>query len=165
MDSKLLVGLIKEVVKNEVNRQVKEEISKLVKSGTINFNKKESNQPLVKLTESKSTAPISKRTISTTQQKNKEIKEYSKNPILNEVLNMTTPFSKEQRIEGGMMGMAGGSILDMLQRGDEEWGEISMTTKNMNNVPTPTSVSENGDVNVVMKALNRDYTELVKRFK
>jgi hypothetical protein len=53
MDSKLLVGLIKEVVKNEVKQQVKEELAKLIKSGavTLNSQKKTSTPSLREMTE------------------------------------------------------------------------------------------------------------------
>ena len=44
--SDVLLGLIKEVVKNEVKQQLKEEIVKLVKSGAITItNKQNSNKP------------------------------------------------------------------------------------------------------------------------
>lgn len=163
MDSKLLVGLIKEIVKKEVDQKVDEKISKLIKSGAITLNKPKPKQSLVQLAETKLAPAINKLpTTKPIQQKNKQIKEYSKNPILNEVLNMTTPFGKEHRVEGGMVD---NSVLDMLSRGDGEWGEINMTTKNMSAELTPVPQSDNNDVNVVMKALNRDYTELVKRFK
>jgi len=41
MKSDILVSLIKEVVKSEVKRQVKEEVIKLIKSGDITLNNKQ----------------------------------------------------------------------------------------------------------------------------
>ena len=48
MDSKLLVGLIKEVVKNEVKQQVKEELAKLIKSGAVTLNKERKEKTSLK---------------------------------------------------------------------------------------------------------------------
>ena len=112
MDSKLLVGLIKEVVKSEVKQQVKEELAKLIKSGavTLNSQKKTSTPSLREMTE---VAPKNiKKQQPIVQQKPQQTKEYTKNPMLNEVLNMTQPFTAEQRKEGAM---AVSSVLDMLQ--------------------------------------------------
>jgi len=70
MDSKLLVGLIKEVVKNEVKQQVKEELTKLIKSGAVTLNSQKKSTPsLAELTEVNTTAPIRKQTVVPTQQK------------------------------------------------------------------------------------------------
>jgi hypothetical protein len=67
--------------------------------------------------------------------------------------------------------MMGGSVLDLVQRNsDEDWGEISLSTNNMSYeavaTPTqqPTVTTGNEAVDIVAKALNRNYSELVKRF-
>jgi len=113
MDSKLLVGLIKEVVQREVKQQVKEELAKLIKSGavTLNSQKKTSAPTLKQLSEVNEWAiPVKKQQV---QQKPQQSKEYTKNPMLNEVLNMTQPFTAAHRAEGGMMDES--SVLDMVQ--------------------------------------------------
>lgn len=161
MKSDVIVSLIKEIVKNEVKQQVKEEIVRLVKSGAVTVNSQ--NKPttsLTNLTETKS-KPKQVPTIPPPIQPKKE---FTKNSAINEILNMTTPFSAAERAEGGtgMAGMMGGSILDMIQRDEEEdWGTINMTTSGVTTQP----VSNNPEMDAVTKALTRDYSELVKRFK
>ena len=96
MDSKLLVGLIKEVVKNEVKQQVKEELAKLIKSGavTLNSQKKTPTSTLKQLSEVNEWAtPIKKgQPVKNTQlDLHRPNKQFTNNHILNEVLNQTTP--------------------------------------------------------------------------
>jgi len=86
MDSKLLVGLIKEVVKNEVKQQVKEELAKLIKSGAVTLNKERKQPSLMEMTE------VKKQPVKNTQlDLHRPTKQFSNNHILNEVLNQTTP--------------------------------------------------------------------------
>lgn len=166
MDSKLLVGLIKEVVKSEVKQQVKEELAKLIKSGavTLNSQKKTSTPTLREMTE---VAPKNiKKQQPIVQQKPQQTKEYTKNPMLNEVLNMTQPFTAEQRKEGAV---AVSSVLDMLQPQqsmEDEWE--TMDYRMIHDIPQNTPNFEStGDAlqDATVKALTRDYSELVKRFK
>ena len=166
MDSKLLVGLIKEVVKSEVKQQVKEELAKLIKSGavTLNSQKKTTSPTLREMTE---VAPKNiKKQQPIVQQKPQQTKEYTKNPMLNEVLNMTQPFTAEQRKEGAM---AVSSVLDMLQPQqsmEDEWE--TMDYRMIHDIPQNTPNFEStGDAlqDATVKALTRDYSELVKRFK
>jgi hypothetical protein len=95
-------------------------------------------------------------------------REFSKDPMINEILNMTTPFSAEQRAEGGMG--SGASVLDMLQpqMSVEEDGWETMDYRE-SGVPQsiPQQLESTGDAlqDATMKALTRDYSELVKRFK
>jgi hypothetical protein len=168
MDSKLLVGLIKEVVKNEVKQQVKEELAKLIKSGAVTLNK-ERKQPtsLKELSEVNEWAtPIQKQ--QPIQQRPAQIKEYTKNPALNEVLSMTTPFTAAQRAEGGMAGAAGGSVLDMLQPEktmEEDWE--TMDYRMINDIPqNMPNFQSTGDglQDATIKALTRDYSALTKVF-
>jgi hypothetical protein len=167
MDSKLLVGLIKEVVKNEVKQQVKEELTKLIKSGAVTLNSQKKSTPsLSELTEVNTTAPIRKQTVVPTQQKPQIKKEFSKDPMINEILNMTQPFSAEQRREGAQ---AVGSVLDMIKpelRVDEsEWETMDFREVNVpSNIPNFESTGD-GLQDATIKALTRDYSELVKRFK
>ena len=165
MKSEILLTLIKEVVKNEVKQQVKEEITKLIKSGavTLNSQNKPSTPSLREMTEVTPT-PV-KRQQPIPQQRPKEVKEYTKNPILNEVLSMTQPFTAEQRTEGGM---AGGSVLDMLQPQksmEEDWE--TMDYRMVHDIPQNTpNFQTTGDSlqDATLKALTRDYSALTKVF-
>ena len=167
MKSEILLTLIKEVVKNEVKQQVKEELTKLIKSGavTLNSQKKTSTPSLREMTE------VAPNNIKRSQPQNtisKPVKEFTKNPILNEVLSQTTPFTAAQRAEGGMPG-AGGSVLDMIQPQhsmEEDWE--TMDYRMIHDIPQNTPNFEpTGDAlqDATVKALTRDYSELVKRFK
>ena len=166
MDSKLLVGLIKEVVKNEVKQQVKEELAKLIKSGAVTLNKERKQPSLMEMTEVNTTAP-KKQTILPTQQRPQQIKEFTKNPMINEVLSMTTPFTAEQRAEGGMMG-AGGSVLDMLQPQrtmEEDWETMDYRMEQQIPQQMPNFQSTGDSLqDATLKALTRDYSALTKVF-
>jgi len=167
MDSKLLVGLIKEVVKSEVKQQVKEELAKLIKSGavTLNSQRKTSTPSLREMTEVEQT-PV-RRQQPIVQQRPQIQKEFSKDPMINEILNMTQPFTAAQRVEGGQGG--GGSVLDMIQPTqyqDEGWD--TMDYRGMEapqNIPQQFESTGDGLQDATIKALTRDYSELVKRFK
>ncbi len=168
MDSKLLVGLIKEVVKNEVKQQVKEELAKLIKSGAVTLNSQ--NKPTTpSLREMTEVADVPVRKPQPVQQQRPvQIKEYTKNPALNEVLSMTTPFTAAQRAEGAP-GMTGGSVLDMLQpqMQVEDNGWETMDFRGMD-VPQnmPKQMESTGDSlqDATIKALTRDYSALTKVF-
>lgn len=165
MKSDILLTLIKEVVKNEVKQQVKEEISKLIKSGKVVLNNNNGVQKVKSLSEAykpqvtKSNQPKFK----------KPVKEITKNPILNEILNQTEPFTSAQRADGGpVLGATGGSILDALQPSvsmDGDWETMDYRGMEMPQQPMPIAESDNEGVNALTKALTRDYRELVKRFK
>ena len=163
MKSEILLTLIKEVVKNEVKLQVKEELVKLIKSGavTLNSQKKTSTPSLREMTEV--TPPIKRQ--QPIQQSQRPTKEFSKDPMINEILNMTQPFSSEQRREGAQ---AVGSVLDMIKpelRVDEsEWETMDYREVNIpSNTPNFESTGD-GLQDATIKALTRDYRELVKRF-
>ena len=167
MDSKLLVGLIKEVVNREVKQQVKEELAKLIKSGAVTLNSQRKTTSPTLREVSESTTPNVKKQQPIVQEQRPQIKkEFTKDPMINEILNMTTPFNAAQRAEGGM---SGGSVLDMLQpQMGEEDGWDTMDFRGVG-VPQniPQQLEETGDAlqDATMKALTRDYSELVKRFK
>jgi len=160
MDSKLLVGLIKEVVKNEVKQQVKEELAKLIKSGavTLNSQKKTSTPSLKQISEARTTSPI--RTAVTTQQK--PVKQFTNNPMLNEVLSQTQPFTSAHRAEGGMMDES--SVLDMIQ--PDRYEEDGWETMDYRTQQAPQQLPQTGNagLDAIQKALNRDYTDLAKVF-
>lgn len=168
MKSEILLTLIKEVVKNEVKQQVKEELTKLIKSGavTLNSQKKPSTPSLREMTEVTSTPVVKQQPIQQQQRPQQPVKEFTKNPILNEVLSMTQPFTAEQRKEGAQ---AVGSVLDMIKpelRVDEdEWGTMDFRGTDVpQNTPQFQSTGD-GLQDATIKALTRDYSELVKRFK
>lgn len=165
MKSEILLTLIKEVVKNEVKQQVKEELTKLIKSGavTLNSQKKPSTPSLREMTEVTPT-PVKKQ--QTVQQTQRPQREFSKDPMINEILNMTQPFSAEQRKEGAQ---AVGSVLDMIKptmQMDEDWNTMDFRETNVpQNIPQQFESTGDGLQDATIKALTRDYSELVKRFK
>lgn len=173
MKSEILLTLIKEVVKNEVKQQVKEEVAKLIKSGAVTLNKeKKSTISLSELADSKNTAPIRPKHQTFTQQRvQKPAKEFTKDPMINEILNMTQPFTAEQKAEGSMSGM-GGSVLDMINSQKKVVMEDDWETMDFRSIDVPgdnvtTNFQSTGDdlQDATIKALTRDYSELVKRFK
>ena len=152
------------MVKNEVKTQVKEELIKLIKSGAVTLNtQKKSTPSLAELTEAN--IPIRKQTIAPTQQRPQIKKEFTKDPMINEILNMTQPFTSEQRKEGAQ---AVGSVLDMIKpelRVDEsEWETMDFREIDVPaNVPNFESTGD-GLQDATIKALTRNYSDLVKRF-
>jgi len=180
MKSDILLSLIKEVVKNEVKTQVRQqvisEITKLIKSGavTLNSNRKPQAPTLKEAIRSTdpftaASAALQKSRASVPQQRVEQPqKEYTKNSTLNEILNMTQPFTAAQRAEGGQGG--GASVLDMLQpqMSVEEDGWETMDYRDSGvSQNMPQQIESTGDAlqDATMKALTRDYSELVKRFK
>ena len=169
MDSKLLVGLIKEVVKNEVKQQVKEELAKLIKSGAVTLNKERKEKTSLKeLSEVNEWAiPIKKGTPIIQKgepilKKPQQTKAYSNNPILNEVLNQTQPFNAAHYSEGGMMNE--NSVLDMMQ--PEKYEEDGWETMDYRTQSAPQQIpsTDNAGLDALQRALSRDYTQLAKVF-
>jgi hypothetical protein len=169
MKSDILLSLIKEVVKNEVKTQVKEQVTeqlvKLIKSGAVTLNSQSKKEvlSLKEMTEVNTTAPIRKQTVVPTQRTKRE---FTKDPMINEILNMTQPFTSEQRKEGAQ---SVGSVLDMIKpelRVDEsEWETMDFRDIDIpQNTPQFESTGD-GLQDATIKALTRDYSELVKRFK
>lgn len=166
MKSDILLTLIKEVVKNEVKTQVKEELVKLIKSGAVTLNSQNKSTPsLAELTEVNTTIPKRQPAVNTHQTQRPQ-KEFSKDPMINEILNMTQPFTAEQRKEGAQ---AVGSVLDMLQPQKTMEGDWdTMDYRDMEipqNIPQQFQSTGDGLQDATIKALTRDYSELVKRFK
>jgi hypothetical protein len=170
MKSDILVSLIKEVVKNEVKAQVKEEVAKLIKSGavTLNTQKKEAVPTLkeaIKSVDPFVAANSALQQSRKTTQPQQTQREFSKDPMINEILNMTQPFTSEQRKEGAQ---SVGSVLDMIKpelRVDEsEWETLDYREVNVpQNTPQFESTGD-GLQDATIKALTRNYSELVKRF-
>jgi hypothetical protein len=103
--------------------------------------------------------------VTPTQQKTQPQREFTKDPMINEILNMTTPFTSAQRAEGAG---AGGSVLDMIQPQvsvEEDWDTMDFRSIDVpQNTPQFESTGD-GLQDATIKALTRDYSELVKRFK
>jgi len=167
MKSEILLTLIKEVVKNEVKLQVKEELVKLIKSGavTLNSQKKTPTPSLREMTEVTPT-PVKRQQPAYEQPVQRPQREFSKDPMINEILNMTQPFTSAQRVEGGQ---GGGSVLDMIQ--PQQTMEEDWETMDFRGIEAPQNIPQQlestGDAlqDATIKALTRDYSELVKRFK
>jgi hemoglobin-like flavoprotein len=164
MDSKSIVGLIEKVVKGEVKQQVKEELAKLIKSGaiTLNSQRKSPTTSLKQVSEITTNSIKTHPNIST----NRSIKrDYSKDPMINEILNMTQPFTSDQRKEGAH---AVSSVLDMMQPQVEEDsdGWETMDYRGTNVPASVPSLQSTGDAlqDATIKALTRNYSELVSRF-
>jgi hypothetical protein len=210
MDSKKLAQLIKLVVEQEIKKQlpqmIKEEVSKLLNETTKPTPKKKdiledvdpfelANQLLDK---ERVQPKIQKESVQPTQ----SIRQFSKNPTINDILNQTKPFSSAQRAEGGVGG--GSSILDNFQM-EEPINEGYVNSHIPNYMDAEPDIDETisygvrgaqggiesmraqmaakmgyGDMNVgatkgglgvstglagLDRILNRDNSELVKRFK
>ena len=113
------------------------------------------------------TTPVRKQTVVPTQQRTQQPqREFTKDPMINEILNMTTPFTSAQRAEGAG---AGGSVLDMIQPQmgvEEDWDTMDFRgTEAPQNIPQQFESTGDGLQDATIKALTRDYSELVKRFK
>lgn len=166
MKSEILVTLIKEVVKNEVKQQVVQEIAKLIKSGAVTLNSQpKKTTPSLREMAEVVTKPQVSRQPAQLQQKPQIKKEFTKDPMINEILNMTQPFSAEQRTEGGM---GGGSVLDMLQPAmevDDEWETMDFRSLEVpQSMPQPIQSTGDALQDATMKALTRDYSALTKVF-
>jgi hypothetical protein len=183
MDSKdIILPLIKEIVKNEVKKQVKEEIIRLVKAGVLTAGSALKPKPIVESVKSQTPNKIVSRNITQTALPAAP-KVFSKNSMINEILNKTKPFTNAERAEGTIAGIGGGaSVLDLVKptpNVETGWSEMRVTSDNINvpgisqeemmvNQEAPQFDSSTGtgqQMNAISKALNRDYRELVKRFK
>ena len=100
--------------------------------------------------------------VESVQQKAAPTKQHSKNPMINQILNETRGgipqgdggFRTMNFGQGDMGSIAGRTaVADKMGYGDMAKG------------PSPTGLGVNTGVAEIDKALNRDYSELVKRFK
>lgn len=156
MDNKKFIQLLRAVIREEVKTAVKQVLAEQKqpqsKPAHISSLKEAYDDPFEKanriLQQSRGEQPIQNRKL-------------SKNPILNEVLNQTMPF------QPGM------------SRDDGEYGTMNLTADMIgyggmmnNGLPTenpdgqPLNINPaNKEVAAVAKAMTRDYSELVKKFK
>jgi DNA topoisomerase VI subunit B len=133
MTKKDLVRIIREVVKREIKSVVQSEINEAL---NILENKQSQKQP---------------------SQIDKEMTPYTKNAMLNEVLNETVGFGKGIAKDNEWNEIPQQAIRDRFA--SVQGGAAPMT--DINNRP----VNTNNLDPTLNKALNRDYSELVKRFK
>jgi hypothetical protein len=180
----VIVSLIKEIVKTEVKRQLKEEIVRLAKAGVITVNN--GKQMTIKESMKRDPQTVAQRRVVTevAQTPLAPTKTYSKNPLINQILNNTKPFSKAERIDESAMATT--SVLDKVKAisappvseqayGMEDWETISKTTDDMESLAMRTkqniqaaNIDTSTEVGLqqaaVVKALTRNYRDLVKRF-
>ena len=164
MDMDKLLEAIQILIKEEL----KEQLPALIKEGVKAEMKK-------MLSESKvAPKPVSKSIsmakailgdepiVESVQQKHAPHKQFSKNPMINQILNETRGgipqgdggFRTMNFGQGDMGSIAGGTAMaDKMGYGDMARG------------PQPTGLGVQTGVPELDKALNRDYSELVKRFK
>lgn len=211
MDKKILLKAVKAIVEKEVDRRVnermksiriqilkelKKEISPMLKEVSESVEKTEENvdpfEHATQLLEDERGGYIEdNRTNKSQQSKDSKTKRLSKNPVLNEILSNTKPFSSEER----QVGEAGSkSILDNLPMNAsqeinedinyndyDEW-ETMKTPKNLGSVssfkeemtkkfggsggatPNEGGLGVKTGLSGLDKILNRDNSELVKRF-
>jgi hypothetical protein len=200
MDTKKLAQIIKVLVEAEVAKKQEHFLTKIFPK----ILEEEVNNKLTKLLkETKTKTPTQVKEIDpfslaeSVLQKDRQktqAKEFTKNPVLNEILNQTQPFSSAQR-----SGLGGGtSILDTYQQPIQEAASYVPSymdaepdideTLSFNNpviaqvglgamrnqmavkmgygdMATGGGLGVQTGVSHLDKALNRDYSQLVKRFK
>ena len=145
----------KDKLKNIIELVVRKEVKKQLSEIFINEEKE------IKLSETIST-PKPKKVI------NKPKKQYSKNPVLNEVLNNTKPLGAPQEVEeyptlgGGVLGSD--NMAEVLGYGDLGRGQNKERAREMGAVDTikKAGVPVDAVPEEVQNALTRDYSGLMK---
>jgi len=164
MDTDKLLKAIQILIKEEL----KEQLPALIKEGVKAEMKKmlaEGKQPAKPKTTGLSMAKAMMEDdtiVESIEQKIVPTKQYSKNPMINQILNET---------RGGIPQGDGGFRTMNFGQGDmgSIVGKTAIAEKmgygEMAKGPQPTGLGVNTGVAEIDKALNRDYSELVKRFK
>jgi len=163
MDTDKLLKAIQILIKEELKEQlpaliketVRAEVKKLIAEG-----KQTAKPQPIGLSMAK--AILEDDTIIESVKEKVEQKQFSKNPIINQILNET---------RGGIPQGDGG--FRTMNFGQGDMGSIAGRTAvadkmgygDMIKGPSPTGLGVNTGVAEIDKALNRDYSELVKRFK
>jgi hypothetical protein len=161
-------GKLLEAIQILIKEELKEQLPALIKEGVkAEMKKMLSETKVAQKPQSKGISmakailedePI----IESVQQKAAPIKQYSKNPMINQILNET---------RGGIPQGDGGFRTMNFGQGDmgSIVGKSAIAEKmgygEMAKGPQPTGLGVNTGVAEIDKALNRDYSELVKRFK
>ena len=163
MDTNKLLKAIQILIKEELKEQlpaliketVRAEVKKLIAEG-----KQTAKPQPIGLSMAK--AILEDDTIIESVKEKVEQKQFSKNPIINQILNET---------RGGIPQGDGGFRTMNFGQGDmgSIVGKTALAEKmgygDMTKGPSPTGLGVNTGVAEIDKALNRDYSELVKRFK
>ena len=151
--------LIKEELKEQLPALIKETVRAEVKKLIAEGKQTAKSQPIGL---SMAKAILEDDTIIESVKEKIEQKQFSKNPIINQILNETRGgipqgdggFRTMNFGQGDMGSIAGRTVVaDKMGYGDLAKG------------PSPTGLGVNTGVAEIDKALNRDYSELVKRFK
>jgi hypothetical protein len=164
MDMDKLLEAIQILIKEELKEQlpalikegVKAEMKKMLSEGKVAQKPQSRGISMAKAI--LSDEPIQE----SVQQKVAPTKQYSKNPMINQILNET---------RGGIPQGDGGFRTMNFGQGDmgSIVGKTALAEKmgygDMTKGPSPTGLGVNTGVPELDKALNRDYSELVKRFK
>ena len=164
MDMDKLLEAIQILIKEELKEQlpalikegVKAEMKKMLSEGKIAPKPQSKGISMAKAI--LSDEPIQE----SVQTKPPPTKQYSKNPMINQILNET---------RGGIPQGDGGFRTMNFGQGDigSIVGKTAIAQKmgygDMAKGPSPTGLGVNTGVAEIDKALNRDYSELVKRFK
>lgn len=153
MDNKKFIQLLRAVIREEVKTAVKEVLSEQKQTKQISKPslKEMVEDPFEKanrlLQQSRTEEPVQRR--------------LSKNPILNEVLNQTMPFQPGMSRDDGGYGTMNFTA-DMIGYGGMT--NNALPTTNPDGQPLNVNPA-NKEVAAVAKAMTRDYSELVKKFK
>jgi hypothetical protein len=164
MDTDKLLKAIQILIKEELKEQlpalikesVQKEVKRLLSEGKQPVQPKNTGLSMAKAM--MEDEPI----VESIQQKEAPTKQYSKNPMINQILNET---------RGGIPQGDGGFRTMNFGQGDmgSIVGKTALAEKmgygEMAKGPQPTGLGVNTGVAEIDKALNRDYSELVKRFK
>jgi hypothetical protein len=164
MDTDKLLKAIQILIKEELKEQlpalikesVQKEVKRLLSEGKQPVQPKNTGLSMAKAM--MEDEPI----VESIQQKEVSTKQYSKNPMINQILNET---------KGGIPQGDGGFRTMNFGQGDmgSIVGKTALAEKmgygEMAKGPQPTGLGVNTGVAEIDKALNRDYSELVKRFK
>lgn len=167
MDSKKLIKIIRVVVTAEIKKQLPALLTKELKKVIP----KEKSQKMV-TQEQVEVDPFKLAEIALEQDRSliKPQKQFSNNPVLNQLLNETAPFepSGEPRVEQNIEQEVG--FTSNIAQGGIDGMRAQMASKmGHGNVNTGTGASPNGlgvqtGVAALDKAMNRDYSDLVKAF-
>ena len=197
MDTKKLAQLIKVIVEAEVAKKHEHFLTKTfpkILEEEVSRRLKNVERPSLKqVVEEVDPFEMANQVLQQERQQPK--KSFTKNPVINEILNQTKPFSKEQRVAGPVGGTR--SVLDQFQQQPVQESyvpnymdaepDIDETISFNNPVTAQVGLGAMrnqmatkmgyGDMNTggglgvqtgvshLDKALNRDYSQLVKRFK
>jgi hypothetical protein len=197
MDTKKLAQLIKVIVEAEVAKKHEQFLTKTfpkILEEEVSRRLKNVQSPTLKqVVEEVDPFEMANQVLQQERQQPK--KSFTKNPVINEILNQTKPFSKEQRVAGPVGGTR--SVLDQFQQQPVQESyvpnymdaepDIDETISFNNPVTAQVGLGAMrnqmatkmgyGDMNTggglgvqtgvshLDKALNRDYSQLVKRFK